>query len=89
VNWEEIAEQAKIVLSETLAGHSARYPDVNVRHVITMSKPAEALLDEAEKADLIVVGSHGRGAVRRMLLGSVSQAILHYARCPVAVIRST
>jgi nucleotide-binding universal stress UspA family protein len=89
VNWDEIAEQAKVVLSETLAGHSARYPDVRVRQVITMSKPAQALLDEAENTDLIVVGSHGRGAVRRMLLGSVSQAVLHYAKCPVAVIRST
>jgi nucleotide-binding universal stress UspA family protein len=88
VNWDEITEQAKVVLSEALAGHSARYPDVRVRHVVTMSKPAEALLEQAQNADLVVVGSHGRGAVRRMLLGSVSQAVLHYAKCPVAVVRS-
>lgn len=87
VDWDDITEQAKAVLSEMLAGHSARYPDVKVRQVVTMSKPVEGLLEEAGDADLVVVGSHGRGAVRRMLLGSVSQAILHYAKCPVAVIR--
>jgi nucleotide-binding universal stress UspA family protein len=87
VNWDEITEQAKAMVSEALAGHSARYPDVEVRQVVTMSKPVEALLGAAEEADLVVVGSHGRGAVRRMLLGSVSQAVLHYANCPVAVVR--
>ncbi|CAM3322530.1 universal stress protein [Kibdelosporangium persicum] len=89
VDWNEITEQAKVILAETVAGHSARYPDVRVRQVVTMSKPVEALLEEGQKADLIVVGSHGRGAVRRMLLGSVSQAVLHYAQRPVAVLRET
>jgi nucleotide-binding universal stress UspA family protein len=89
VDWNDVSEAARAVLSETVAGHSERYPDVRVRQVVAMSKPVQALLDEAESADLVVVGSHGRGAVRRMLLGSVSQAVLHYAKCPVAVLRST
>jgi nucleotide-binding universal stress UspA family protein len=87
LDWDEVIEAAKVILSETLAGQSARYPDVRVRQVVTTSKPVEALLNEAENAGLVVVGSHGRGAVRRMLLGSVSQAVLHYAKCPVAVLR--
>nr|WP_042182900.1 universal stress protein [Kibdelosporangium sp. MJ126-NF4]CEL15206.1 Universal stress protein family [Kibdelosporangium sp. MJ126-NF4]CTQ95751.1 Universal stress protein family [Kibdelosporangium sp. MJ126-NF4] len=87
VNWDDVTEQAKVALSEALAGHSARYPDVRVHPIVTMSKPVEALLEQGDNADLVVVGSHGRGAVRRMLLGSVSQAVLHYARCPVAVVR--
>lgn len=89
VDWDGISEEARVVLSEALSGHVGRYPDVATRKVVAMSKPVQALLDEAENADLIVVGSHGRGAVRRMLLGSVSQAVLHYAKCPVAVLRGT
>ncbi len=88
VDWDEVTEAARAVLSEALAGHAERYPDVRIRQVVAMSKPVQAILDEAEGADLVVVGSHGRGAVRRMLLGSVSQAILHYAKCPVAVLRA-
>ncbi|TCO62506.1 universal stress protein [Actinocrispum wychmicini] len=87
VDWPEISRAADLILAEALAGHTARHPDVQVRRVVAMSKPVQALLDEADHADLLVVGSHGRGAVRRMLLGSVSQAVLHYAKCPVAVIR--
>lgn len=88
VDWPEIRQRAGVILAEALAGHTARYPEVQVRRVVAMSKPVQALLDEAEHADLLVVGSHGRGAVRQMLLGSVSQAVLHYAKCPVAVIRA-
>jgi nucleotide-binding universal stress UspA family protein len=88
LDWDELATEARIELAESLEGYSERYPDVQVLRVVTISKPVEALLNEGEEADLIVVGSHGRGAVRRMLLGSVSQAILHYAKCPVAVVRN-
>lgn len=50
---------------------------------------AGALLDRAEGASLVVVGSHGRGALGRALLGSVSHAVLYHAPCPVAVLRDT
>lgn len=49
---------------------------------------AHALLDASEGADLLVVGSHGRGGFAGMLLGSVSQHVLHHATCPVVVVRS-
>lgn len=51
--------------------------------------PKEAILDEAEQwgADLIVVGSHGRGMLRRALLGSVSQAVATNASCSVEIVR--
>jgi|SRR5699024_2899385 len=48
--------------------------------------PAAILLERAEQADLIVVGSRGRGGFARMLLGSVSSAVVHHAPCPVVVI---
>ncbi len=63
-----------------------RYPDVPVRLECVGEPPAAALLERAENARLLVVGSHGHGAIRRSLLGSVSHAALYHAPCPVAVV---
>jgi nucleotide-binding universal stress UspA family protein len=54
---------------------------------LTEQSPAEALLDEGNDADLIVVGSRGRGAFRAALVGSVSRTVAQHAQCPVAIIR--
>jgi len=57
---------------------------------VDMGRPAELILREAEswRADLIVVGSHGRGFWGRLALGSVSDAVLHNAPCSVLVVRN-
>jgi nucleotide-binding universal stress UspA family protein len=49
----------------------------------------EIILDDAERcaADLIIVGSHGRKGMNRFLMGSVSEAVAHYARCSVQIVR--
>lgn len=49
---------------------------------------AEVILETAEKveADIIVIGSHGKGAVYQMLVGSVSEAVIHEAECPILVV---
>lgn len=60
---------------------------VQVHPRLSEKSAAGALLDEAHDADLIVVGSHGRGALRAALLGSVSRTVVQHATCPVAVIR--
>ncbi|MGW1680229.1 universal stress protein [Saccharopolyspora sp. NPDC002376] len=49
---------------------------------------ADALLREGQDAALVVVGSHGRGLIRRTLLGSVSHAVVNRAQCSVAVLRA-
>ncbi len=49
--------------------------------------PVQVLAREAAKYDLVVVGSHGRTMVDRLLLGSVSHAVTHSVDCPVLVIR--
>lgn len=84
---EMIQERGKPLLDESLAGYRDRYPDVPVRRVIAIDRPAHALSEQAEGATLLVVGSHGRGPLRRALLGSVSRAVVHHAPCPVAVVR--
>ena len=55
---------------------------------VLLGLPREAILEEAErwKADLIVVGSHGYGAWRGFLLGSVSRAVVTQAKCSVEVV---
>ena len=74
-------------LGERIAGWQEKYPDVTVHRVIRYDHPVQRLLDEAVLAQLVVVGSHGRGGFTGMLLGSVSTAIAHEARVPVIVAR--
>jgi len=93
-NWElpvddELMNDARAVLDSSLAGWVQRYPGVEVRCVVAPEKPAQTLLEEAGGARLLVVGSHGRGRVRRMFLGSVSHAAVTRAPCPVAVVRAS
>jgi nucleotide-binding universal stress UspA family protein len=58
-----------------------------VRQVVVCDLAARALLDAARDADLLVVGPRGRGQLKDLTLGSVSQACLHHARCPIAIVR--
>jgi nucleotide-binding universal stress UspA family protein len=60
---------------------------VPVRRTIAVGHPAGALLAASAGSTLLVVGSRGHGGFAGMLLGSVSQAALRHARCPVAVAR--
>ena len=62
------------------------HPDVTVRRQVAQGSPRTALLDAAAQARLVVVGCRGRGGVPGMNLGSVAQAMLHYAPCPVGII---
>ena len=64
-------------------------PELHVTPVLREGWPKNVILDEAEQwgADLIVVGSHGYGAVKRLFLGSVSLAIATNARCSVEIVR--
>ena len=62
-------------------------PEITVE--VTTGDPAEELVKASRDTDLIVVGSHGRGAFAQLLMGSVSSKVAHHAACPVVVIRGT
>ncbi|WP_134734379.1 universal stress protein [Amycolatopsis nivea] len=80
-----IEQEAHVVLAERVAGWAEKYPGVDVRQLVVRGRPAEQLLDLADRAQLLVVGSRGRGGFGGLLLGSTSQAVMSYALCPVIV----
>ena len=86
-DWSAQQEMGEQTLSERLSGWQERYPDVLVRRLVVPDRPAHQLLEQAKSAQLLVVGSHGRGGFAGALLGSVSSAVVHGARMPVIVAR--
>ncbi|GGI94220.1 universal stress protein [Streptomyces brasiliensis] len=84
-----LAEEERRLLSEALAGRQERYPGVVVEQKTVRGGAREALIEASRSAQLVVVGARGRGGLTGLLLGSVSQALLHHAQCPVAVVRGT
>ncbi len=87
IDRSDLQTEAEETLSERLSGWQQDYPDVKVRRVVVLDKPAHSLLEQSATAQLTVVGSHGRGGFARMLLGSVSSAVAESARTPVIVTR--
>jgi nucleotide-binding universal stress UspA family protein len=89
IDSSAVQAAAARTLTESLAGWQERYPEVTVHRVVEFERPVRHLLEQAEKAQLIVVGSHGRGGFGGMLLGSVSTAVAQEARIPVIVARQS
>jgi len=89
MDWSTLEEAAQRSLAENLAGRQERYPDVTVQRVVVRDQPAQQLAEKSESAQLVVVGSHGRGGLTGWLLGSVSNSVLHSVRIPVIVARPT
>ncbi|WP_020420143.1 universal stress protein [Amycolatopsis sp. ATCC 39116] len=87
VDWDEIEQDEQRLLAEQLSGRQERHPDVKVERVVVRDRPRHQLLEWSAQAQLVVVGSRGRGGFGGLLLGSTSQALLHHAQCPVMVVR--
>lgn len=87
VDWPAMAPAERAVLAESLAGFQERYPDVDVERILVRDRPTWNLFEQSKNAQLLVVGSHGRGGFAGMLLGSTSQALLHSVQCPIVIVR--
>ncbi|MFG3437003.1 universal stress protein [Nonomuraea sp. NPDC047897] len=84
---ETIAQATQERVRTVLTPWTKRQPGVAVTVSVVRGKPVAALCEASARADLVVVGSRGRGVIRSAVLGSVSHGVLHYAACPVAVVR--
>ncbi|WP_435069127.1 universal stress protein [Amycolatopsis thermoflava] len=82
-----IEERERELLAQRLAGWQEKYPDVAVERIVVRGTPADRLLDHADGAQLIVVGSRGRGGFAGMVLGSTSQSLITFALCPLLIVR--
>lgn len=84
---DDLSRAAEALLDEVLEPIMAERPGLQVTKVVIAGDPVEVLGDAADDADLLVVGSHGRGALARFLLGSVSHGILTQLDAPTVVVR--
>jgi len=75
------------LLADRMTGWAEKFPDVPVQQVVTADRTASALVERSGAARLVVVGARGDGRFGGLVLGSVTHALLHHARCPVAVVR--
>ena len=85
--WDAQLSEEEETLAERLAGWHERYPDVGILRRIEIGDPARWLIELSERAQLMVVGSHGCSRVRGTLLGSVGAAVVNRAKIPVIVAR--
>ncbi len=81
------SDAAEQLLRETLEQWRDKYPEVSVTSHAVAQPPAHVLADASQQAAIVVVGSRGRGAFTGLLLGSVGQAVLQRAQCPVVIAR--
>jgi nucleotide-binding universal stress UspA family protein len=87
IDWPAMEAYERSLLAERLAPWTEKYPQVPVEQVLVRGAAAPELVDRSRNAQLVVVGSRGRGNLAGLVLGSVSHGLLHRSHCPVAVVR--
>jgi len=89
IDWPATQSMAEEVLAERLAGWHEEFPEVRVSRAVVCDKPARQLVQRSADAQLVVVGSRGRGGFAEMLVGSVGEAVAQMAQIPVIVARES
>ena len=82
-----VGEDAETVAEKAVVEATRLHPGISVQALTTPGDPRQVLIDLSSRAHLLVVGSRGRGALKTMLLGSVSAAVSAHATCPVVICR--
>ena len=85
----QLRDQGRKLLVERCERLRRSHPGLDVRHVVRLEDPRDALLGPAGDARMVVVGTRGLGRVRSLLVGSVSGAVARHAPCPAVVVRDT
>lgn len=75
------------LLAQRLAGWAGKYPEVEVTRIVAHDRAAHLLIEKSHGAQLVVVGSRGHGEFAGLVLGSVSNALVHRSACRVAIVR--
>jgi nucleotide-binding universal stress UspA family protein len=88
IDWDAVHADQREHLVNTLAPWTRLYPDVDVQYVVDQDKPSRALLHHSEGAQLVVIGSRGRGPLTGAVLGSTGLNLLHHSVIPTMVCRS-
>jgi nucleotide-binding universal stress UspA family protein len=83
----EFLQAATQVLRDTMGAVAAEATGVDARPIVSRGHPVDMLMQKAEGAALVIVGSRGHGGFTGMLLGSVSRGLVHHAPCPAVVLR--
>jgi nucleotide-binding universal stress UspA family protein len=85
--WTEQAVLAQNTVRAALddPGTTRTPPQVLIRY----GSPAAVIVENSSGAGLVVIGSHGRGRIRSLLLGSVGRQLIHHSRCSIAVVHSS
>lgn len=82
----EVEEDAKALLEHAVGEALGAATDVDVSRTATLGNAASVLIDAGRGAEMLVVGTRGRGGFAALLLGSVSHQVLTHAPCPVCVV---
>lgn len=82
----EMEDTETQLLRDPVLGWREKYPDLDIQPDVRLGAAAEVLLDEAERACLVIVGRHLHRPPLGLRLGPVTHAVMHYAPCPVAVV---
>ncbi|MBO0728803.1 MAG: universal stress protein [Acidimicrobiaceae bacterium] len=86
VDQSQWVQQAQATLDEQVGKVLGDAPGIDLVTELWEGPSAQAIIDAAADADVLVVGSRGRGGFAGLLLGSVSNQVVHHARCPVVVV---